>query len=114
MSDGRARIVRAAENEAAFRAANERLRTVFEDADSEQLPFLCECSELACTEVVLVELEVYERVREEPAWFLLRPGHAQLEAERVVEAGDGYEIVEKSGLAGEIARAHWLAHGLSP
>ena len=114
MSDGRARITRAAENEAAFRAANERLRAVFVDADSEQLPFLCECGDFRCTEVVLVELEVYARVRAEPAWFLLRPGHKQLETERVVETGNGYEIVEKSGLAGEIARAHWLAHGLSP
>ncbi len=102
-----------AENEAAFRTANERLRTIFEDADSEQLPFLCECGDVRCTEVVLVRLDVYARVREEPAWFLLRPGHKQLETEEVVENGDGYQVVEKSGLAGEIARARWLARGLS-
>ena len=113
MSEARARITRVAENEAAFRAANERLRIAFEDAGSELLPFLCECGDARCTEVVLVGPDVYARVREEPAWFLLRPGHEQLETEDVVESGDGYELVEKSGLAGEIARARWLARGLS-
>jgi hypothetical protein len=98
---------RVAENEAAFRAANEKLRGVFEGADGEEFPFLCECGDFKCTEIVPVRLQLYTRVREEPTWFLVSPGHKQLATETVVERGDGYEIVEKSGLAGEIARARW-------
>ena len=115
MSDEQAQITRVAENEAAFRAANEKLRAVFEGADSGELPFLCECGDFKCTQVVLVGLELYARVREHPACFLVSPGHKQLETEAVVETGDGYEIIEKSGLAGEIARTRWLTiHGLPP
>jgi hypothetical protein len=108
MSDEQAQITRVAENEAAFRAANEKLRAVFDEARSEELPFLCECGDFKCTQIVLVGLELYARVREHPACFLVSPGHKQLETEAVVESGDGYEIIEKSGLAGEIARARWL------
>jgi hypothetical protein len=110
--DDQTRITGVAENEAAFRAANEKLRIVFEDADQDELPFLCECGDFKCTQVVPVALDTYERVREEPVRFLVSPGHKQLDQETVVEAGEGYEIIEKSGLAGEIARTRWLTpHG---
>jgi hypothetical protein len=102
------RVVR---NELAFREANESLRGVFERASPREredaYPFLCECGDRACAEVVQLSLEVYASVRAHPARFLILPGHKQLEAERVVDAGDGYEIVEKGGAAGEIARAGW-------
>jgi hypothetical protein len=112
VSDDQTRITRVAENEAAFRAANEKLRIVFENADQDELPFLCECGDFICTQVVAVTLDIYERVREEPARFLVSPGHKQLDQETVVETGDGYEVIEKSGLAGEIARTRWLTpHG---
>ncbi len=100
-------IGRVAENESAFRAANEKLRGVFEDADAEEFPFLCECGDFKCTKVVPVPLQLYTRLREQATWFLVSPGHKQLATETVVERGAGYEIVEKSGLAGEIVRARW-------
>jgi hypothetical protein len=102
---------RAVRNELAFREANESLRGVFESASGQDpegtYPFLCECGDRACTEVVHLSLEVYASVRAHPARFLILPGHKQLEVERIVDAGDVYEIVEKSGAAGEIARAGW-------
>jgi hypothetical protein len=108
MSDGRAHITRVAETEAAFREANEKLRKAFEDADEELLPFLCECGDFKCTDLVRVRLDVYAGVRNQPAWFLVSPGHKQLDSEEVVERGEGYDIIEKSGLAGEVARSRWL------
>lgn len=102
---------RVARNELAFRRANESLRVVFEDASDDEpdeaFPFLCECGERQCTEVVRVTLETYGTIREAPERFLILPGHKQLDSETIVESGDGYEIVEKSGIAGEIARAGW-------
>jgi hypothetical protein len=106
---------RVARNELAFRQANESLRTIFEDATEEaegSYPFLCECGDRRCTDVVPVSLQVYARIREHPARFLILPGHKQLESERVVEEGDKYEIVEKSGVAGDLARTDWVR--LSP
>jgi len=101
---------RIARNEVAFRSANETLHTVFADPGEEPLdayPFLCECGRRDCTEVVQVALEVYEEIREHPARFLILPGHKQLASETVVEQGAGYEVVEKAGAAGDIARSQW-------
>ena len=105
--DDESQIRRVAENEAAFRAANEKLRVAFETAGSKTLPFLCECGDFTCTEVVFVGLDIYARVREEPARFLVSPGHKQLETETVVEQDEVYEIIEKSGIAGDIVRSRW-------
>jgi hypothetical protein len=98
-------------NETTFRAANERLRTVFAESDDEPpggaYPFLCECGDRKCTQTVQVPLELYAEVRDHPARFLIVPGHKQLDSETIVDDGDGYEIVEKEGAAGEIARVDW-------
>jgi hypothetical protein len=101
---------RIAENEVVFRRANESLRGVFEDAEEAPLegyPFLCECGDRNCTAVVQVPLEIYEQIRDHPARFLTLPGHKQLPSEKVVDRGDGYHVVEKTGAAGAIARARW-------
>jgi hypothetical protein len=109
--DGREqRIVR---NEIAFRAANETLRTVFSDREAEPLdvyPFLCECGDRECTQVVEIPLEVYAEIREHPARFLISSGHKQLASETIVDVRDGFEVVEKAGAAGETARATWVTH----
>jgi hypothetical protein len=54
----------------------------------------------------MLSVEDYERLREEPCWFLLVAGHEEAEThERIVEAENGYAIVEKVGAAGlEAAR----------
>jgi hypothetical protein len=101
---------RIARNEVAFRTANETLRTVFSDPGDEPLTaylFLCECGRRDCTEVVQIPFDVYEEIREHPARFVILPGHKQLDSETIVDQADGYEVVEKAGAAGEIARAHW-------
>jgi hypothetical protein len=69
-------------------------------------PFLCECEEPTCTELIHLALEEYEEeyehVRSHANWFLVVTGH-DAETGRRAESHGTYEIVEKSGLAGRIA-----------
>lgn len=95
-----------ARNDSIFRAANERIeRAAVEFANSDPVPFICECAEPRCREVIRLTLEEYERVREHPTWFVVVPGHetgAESAAE-LVEASDGHHVVEKIGRAGTVA-----------
>jgi hypothetical protein len=50
-----------------------------------------------------VSLDVYESVRANPRRFIVKPGHERRELERVVDARDGYLVVEKVGDAGAVA-----------
>ena len=88
-----------------FRSSNQRLRSTtyghrFETAD--RVPFVCECADPGCFEVVMLSLEEYDAMRAHPNRFLLAAGHEDAEAtdERIVEAENGYAIVEKLGAAG--------------
>jgi hypothetical protein len=81
--------------ESIFRAANERLRDRLEGlAYRGRRPVICECSDKDCFEVLEVAPEDYQEVRT-AGHFLVAPGHAQSELERVVEKRDGYDILEK-------------------
>jgi hypothetical protein len=96
---------RAARNEALFREVNENIARLEErhgTATSEPA-FLCECANADCTDHVSVDAEVYTRVREQPRLFIVIPGHEDPQLERVVEAHREYLIVEKTGVAGEVA-----------
>jgi hypothetical protein len=95
-------------NNAAFRAANERLgdvATTQERTSDEPLPFLCECADVSCTQVIRVPLAEYRRIRSHPRRFLTAPAHetGAIGVVRVVEECDGYVVTEKTGRAGEIA-----------
>ena len=96
---------RAARNEALFREVNENIaRLEQRHSQAETAPgFLCECANADCTEQLPVGLDTYERVREEPRWFLVIPGHQDLQLERVIETHPDYLVVEKTGNAGEVA-----------
>jgi hypothetical protein len=94
---------RAARNEVVFRRANEILGIKRQDLDIEgATPFLCECGDPTCTELIRLSLEQYEHVRTRANWFLVAIGH-DAEKARTVEGHDGYAIIEKSGVAGRIA-----------
>jgi|1186.fasta_scaffold10179_3 hypothetical protein len=84
------------ENEAAFRAANENLRANLVSLEGlGNVPFICECSDGECMEVVDVPLATYQAVRAGRNDFLLRVGHETPTDERVVARHDGYVVVEK-------------------
>jgi hypothetical protein len=109
---GEPRALEVARSESGFRDSNERFRKIaltyrFEPED--HLPFTCECSDPGCLECVMLSLGEYDRIRAHPSRFLLVAGHEEAEAthERIIEAENGYAIVEKTGTAGaEAALLH--------
>ncbi len=101
-----ARQERLAKNEDLFRTLNENIvgiaGTLGGDTPYE---FICECATSGCFERLLLTLQEYERVRADGAYFLLKPGHEDIEVEQVIARYDGYAVVEKDGVAGLMAHA---------
>ena len=97
---------RIARNEAAFRDVNERIANGQWPGDTDApIAFRCECGNLGCNMLVEVTAAAYERVRADPRHFILLPGHEIHAVEVIVERDDGYVVVEKVGVAGEVAQA---------
>jgi hypothetical protein len=103
---------RLARNEVVFREVNERIEKLVREGawfdpsarQAESLEVLCECGNADCGTPLTVTLSEYERVRSEPTQFLVVPGHVIRDIEKVVGAGAGYEVVEKLGGEGVLAR----------
>jgi hypothetical protein len=99
---------RIAENEITFRDANERIRRALDRLGGfdGMVPFICECAQEHCSEVVRLALGEYERVRANARAFLCAPGHETTDdLGTVVFQNDRYCVSVKDGLAGEIAEA---------
>lgn len=99
---------RIALNNATFRNANERISAAAGVYDVDMpVPFICECADGSCSEIVRLELDEYEEIRADSRHFLNAPGHhaAAQGAAVVVEERDGYVIVEKVGHAGDVVEA---------
>ena len=98
---------RVAENDSRFREANERISKAARRADLDQIPFVCECANLRCREIVRLRRSEYEEVRASGRRFLEVPGHeaASMGWGTVVDRRDGYVVVEKIGEAAEIVEA---------
>jgi hypothetical protein len=96
---------RLAQNEAMFRAVNERIRELAQKMGEEDAAFVCECADETCVERIHLTLSQYDEVRVLPARFFVVPGH---EATPLVEAvlfrSAGFVIVRKVGLAADVAR----------
>jgi hypothetical protein len=93
-------------NEAWFREVNERLedRAVGRDGLSDAFEIVCECAREDCTERITIAFAEYESVRRSPTSFIVVPGHVDPGCERLAWATSLYEIVEKFGDAGLVAR----------
>jgi hypothetical protein len=101
-------VERAAENESTFREVNEKLE---ERADELEIgegrtPYLCECDDARCTNVVLLTRDEYERVRAKPRTFVLVSGH-QAQDDAMVEDGHEFVIVEKTGAKGPLVEQRY-------
>jgi hypothetical protein len=100
---------RKALNEGKFRDANEQLERgaveLIGVSDGQFVPFLCECPQMECTQVVLLTLEEYEQVRSGPRQGLAALGHEDPEVEEVIDRNDRFVTTEKFGRAGEIHEA---------
>lgn len=104
-TEERAEVI--ARNDATFRDANERVNDFaagLDAYDDTPIPFLCECADLRCTEIVRLTPDEYESVRRDPTRFATVPGHeGDDEATTVVDENDRYAVVEKLGIAAEVA-----------
>lgn len=76
-----------------FRAVNERIRELSAPGASEY-EFMCECDDGRCTMVLRLSEAEYERVRSEPAHFVVLAGH-EWPLDEVVATGDGWAVVRK-------------------
>jgi len=99
------REYRLVDNETTFRAINEQIEQIAasQGPDEHEYEFLCECSNSDCTLRVLLTVDAYERVRSEPAQFVVALGHELPEIEEVVFVGPAYQVVRKFGEAAKVA-----------
>ena len=87
--------VNRARTEALFRDVNEAIAESAQRFEAESTQFVCECADPNCTHRVEASLEEYEDVRADGATFMLAPGHAEDDIERVLEDRGRFHIVEK-------------------
>lgn len=97
---------RVARNDALFREANEGIQkaaTKHEVLD--QIPFICECADGNCRELLILSIDEYEEIRQNSRYFLNAPGHVRAAegAAEVVNDRGRYTIVAKTGHAGDVA-----------
>lgn len=92
-----------AANESTFRRANEDLERKAEawEFGEQPTPYLCECDDPLCTEVVMLARADYEGVRSDPKHFFVVPGH-DADEDNVVEEHEGFHVVEKTGEEGRL------------
>jgi hypothetical protein len=101
------REARAARSQALYRDINERVKLI-NDGFGEILPlgdWLCECANDGCAERIALTIPEYESVRSNPRRFIVVPdaSHFFSEIEDLVEERERYWVVEKRGLAAELA-----------
>lgn len=94
-----------AANEATFRDANERIRAAERELEPplERVPYLCECDDVQCRELIRLTKPEYERIRQDGATFAVLSGHRS--DGHVIEEHDTYVVVRKTDGGGEVARA---------
>jgi hypothetical protein len=96
-------VEQAARNEAAFRLANETLEAKAGELGfgEERTPYLCECEDEACMDVIRLTREEYEAVRAHPKRFAMAPGHHEA-GDRLLKDAPGFTVIEKQGEEGDL------------
>jgi hypothetical protein len=89
------RETKLAETEVLFREVNEGIAAAAARFEADELELVCECSDAGCVHRISAPVAEYERVRQDPAQFLLAPHHEVAGLERVVRRGGGYWVIEK-------------------
>ena len=103
------RAARAARNQSLYREVNERVEAINAAFDS-LLPlgdWICECANEGCVERLALTHEEYETLRSKGTRFAVAAGDAHVfaDVERVVERHERYWVVEKVGVAAELAES---------
>jgi hypothetical protein len=98
---------RVARNDSIFRNANDRIaEAAAQHGVDGAVPFVCECADPTCREIVRLALDEYERVRAETRQIFTALGHddgAEDERTEVVDRAARHQVVRKIGEAGEVA-----------
>ena len=99
------REIRAARNQAMFRAVNEKIRDLNETfaVFTGTFTIACECADSHCVGTIDVEPADYEAIRANPRRFAVLPGHLDTSIEHVVTEAEGYQVAEKRGKAAAVA-----------
>jgi hypothetical protein len=80
-------------NEAVFRQANDAVAWL--KSTDEVLDLMCECGRPDCAATIEMSRSEYERLRADPTLFAVVSGHEIAGFERVIEAREGYDVVQK-------------------
>jgi len=96
------RAERAARNESTFREANERIEEKADELSftKERTPYICECEDTRCTQIIMLTREEYEAVRGDPKTFAIALGHESPD-DRVIDETT-FTLVEKTGEEGAL------------
>jgi hypothetical protein len=91
------RQTRVGQNQAVFRAVNERIEALNEAfaAVTETFEVVCECGDSGCIKQIPIATNAYERVRSDATLFIVAPGHETPNLEDIIEKHDDYSVVRK-------------------
>jgi hypothetical protein len=99
---------RLAHNEALYRSINEQMESTNQTVEEAlKLPseWICECADIDCSTRIRATVTEYESVRATPRRFMIYPGHATPQIERVVRGNERFTVVEKLNIGAEVADA---------
>lgn len=101
------REVRAARNQALFRAVNEKIMELNQALGEMEgiVSIACECSRVDCASLLEIPQDAYWAVRKSPRTFAVLTEHVEEGVERVVSTHDGYAVVEVEGQGVPVAEA---------
>ena len=95
-------LERATLNELRFREVNKDIDARRAELEiEERIPYLCECEDAGCRELVRLSPAEYRTARVDERHFLLVQGHP-FRSGRVVAQRDGYMVVLKDGEAAKV------------
>jgi hypothetical protein len=83
------------ENPDVFRSLNERIA----EQELRRLELICECDAETCMERVVITPVEFREVQRHRGWYVVRPGHALDEADRVVAEEPAFVVIEKESRA---------------
>lgn len=73
---------------------------------AERLHFYCECSDVNCSERVVMSYDEYKKLHRRRDRFIVVPGHEIPEVEKIVKTGPSYLLVEKYALPPTKVKSH--------
>jgi hypothetical protein len=95
-------VERATQNELRFREANRDIDAWRAELGiDERIPYVCECGDATCRELMRLSPAEYRAARVDNRHFILAHGHP-FRSGRIVDRREGFTVVEKGGEAAEV------------